>query len=182
MMSRMRRLAVVSLLALVVALPTSAATVDPRSLVLGQRELPAGFRVDPSDAGVLTNAAEGRRHPGWLTRFRRWERLTGYQAAYERADSGKVEVRADLFRATAGARSMFGLMMREVEGSTYTIQTRAPVTIGQEGVIYGSSADFNLVLWRRGRVFSYLQGIDLPRSRTLDLARAQDRKIAAALR
>jgi hypothetical protein len=181
MMSRMRRLAVVSFLALVVVLPSAAAAIDPRSLVLGERELPAGFRVDPSDAGVLTNVAEGRRHPGWLTLFRRWGRLTGYQAAYERDVSGKVEVRADLFRGAAGARSLFGLMMSEVETSS-SFHTRVRVAIGDEGVLYGASSDFNLVLWRRGRVFSYLQGIRLPRSRTLDLARAQDRKIAAALR
>jgi hypothetical protein len=157
MMRRMRRLAVVGFLALFVALPSGAATVDPRSLVLVEGELPAGFRVDPSDAGVLTNAAEGRRHPGWLALFRRWGRLTGYQAAYERGVSAKIEVRVDLFRGAAGARSLFGLMMREVERSP-SFQTRVRVAIGQEGVSYGASADFNLVLWRRGRVFSYLQG------------------------
>lgn len=181
-MRRMLRLGLVALLGFVVALSSAAAAVDPRALVLGPDEVPAGFQLDPSDSGVRSNAAVARGQPARLKLFRRWGRLTGYYGTYERGASKKIEVFSDLFRGAGGARSMLRLTMKEWESLATSSQMRTPVALGHEGVVYSSSSDFHVVLWRRGRVVSGFQGIGLPRPQTLGLARAQDRKIAAALR
>jgi hypothetical protein len=178
----MLRLGLVALLGFVIAVSSAAAAVDPRALVLGPAELPAGFRLDPSDSGVRSNAAVAGGQPARLKLFRRWGRLTGYYGTYEKGATKKIEVSSDLFRGADGARSMLRLTMQVWESSSTSSQTATRVALGDEGVVYSSSSDFHLVLWRRGRVVSGFQGIGLPRSQTLALARAQDRKIAVALR
>jgi hypothetical protein len=178
----MRRLGLVVLLGFVLAVSSAAAAVDPRALVLGPDEVPSGFRLDPSDSAVRSNAVAARGQPARVKLFRRWVRLTGYYGTYESGATKKIEVFSDLFRGAGGARSMLRLTMDDWESVSTSSQTRTPVAFGHEGVVYTSSSDFHLVLWRRGRVVSGFQGIGLSRAKTLALARAQDHKIAVALR
>lgn len=177
----MRRLAVVVLVVLAVALPAGAATIDPKALVVGPAQVPAGFRVDRDETGLRTNGREARDYPETRSRFRRWGRVTGYQARYERSDLASIETRVDVFRDGSGAQKLHRWVDRETQKSGIKGIVRARVRIGSEGAIY-SFGKFRLVYWRDGRVWSGMSTRDLTTARTLALARAQQRRIAAALR
>ena len=178
----MRRLAVVLLAALAVALPAGAAGVDPRALVLGRAEVPAGFRVDPDETGLRTNEREARDHPETRPLFRRWGRVTGYQARYERtSDDASIEARADLFESASGSRALHRWADREMQKSGIKGAVRARARVGSEGMVY-SFGRFTVVYWRYGRAWSGVATYGLPKSRALALARTQQRRIAAGLR
>ena len=62
---------------------------------------------------------------------------------------------------------------------------RTPVRIGSGGWLYGGGSGagaFNLVIWRHQRVFAGLAAFGVQKDRMLGLARAQQRRIAAAVR
>ena len=77
-------IALVSAAALVATATSSAARIDPSALALRQGDVPSGFRIDPDDTGVRTNAREMRENPDARPVIRRFGRLTGYQAMYRR--------------------------------------------------------------------------------------------------
>jgi hypothetical protein len=165
------------------ALPASAAEVDPRALVLRPADVPAGFRLDREDSGVRSNELEAKEYPETRAFFTRWRRVTGYQASYERR-AAKIEARSDVFRTGAGAQALLDWVDREWRKAGISGQKRAAIGIGTGGRIYwsGGSVKQTLVLWRHGRVFSGLNALSISRSQTLVLARTQERRITAALR
>ncbi len=175
------RLAIVaSLAAALLVAPALASEVDPKALVLGDRDVPKGFRVDPSESGVRTNALEAREHPESREPFERMRRVIGYQALYARGES-RIEARSDLFRDAQGARDFLLLTEREWRKSGAKGLKRAPAGVGAEGWVYWNSL-YAVVYWRYSKVWSGVSGIGLGKARTLALARDQQRKIAAALR
>lgn len=176
----MRPLAVIALVVCSLAVPAGAATIDPKELVLGPAQVPAGFRVDRDETGLRTNVREAREYPETRSRFRRWGRVTGYQARYERSDLASIETRVDIFRNASGAQKLHRWVDRETQKSGIKGIVRARARIGSEGAIY-SFGEFRLVYWRDGRVWSGMSTQDLTTARTLALARAQQRRIAAAL-
>ena len=176
----MRPLAVVVLVFLAVVLPAGGAAVDPKALVVGPAEVPTGFRVDPDETGLRTNEREARDHPETRTLFRRWGRVTGYQARYENVDDASIEARVDLFESASGARALHRWVDRETQKSGIKGLVRARARIGSEGAVY-SFGRVALVYWRYGRAWSGIAAYGLKPARTMALARAQQRRIAAAL-
>ena len=178
-----RSVVVVLLSATVLAAPASASEVDPRKLVLSQGDVPTGFRLDRGESGVRTNELEAREYPETRALFRRWRRVTGYQAAYE-GRGATIEARADLFRDTGGARNLLAWVDREFRKAGVKGLKRGRAGIGSEGWVYsgGSSSGMAAVVWRYSRVWSGVASMGLGKARVLALARLQQQRIAAALR
>jgi len=177
-----RKLILASALTAFVVAPVAAAGLDPSKLVLRQTDVPSGFRPEAAEGGVRSNELESKGNPELRTLFRRWGRLTGYEAVYERGNEAAViNSRADVFRRPAGARGILVWFDRElIKGSPVSLR-RAAVRIGEAGWVY-SGPGVTIVVWRDGRVFAGVSGEGLGRERTLALARVQQRRIAAALR
>jgi hypothetical protein len=178
---------VATVLLATLALPASGASVDPSKLVLRQVDVPAGFQLERR--GVLTNAEESAGAPRLAAFFRRTGRLTGFEAVFETKEGGplgpSIESRADVFERASGARTHLGYIDGEMKLSGILRLKRSTVDIGTEGWVYAGrgtgSGSYTLVAWRHGRVFGGLLSLDLSRARTLTLARAQQRRIAASL-
>jgi len=175
----------VLLVAAAVAVPASAAQIQPGSLVLRPSDVPArmGFRVDRSQTGVRTNEREARQQPRVGPLFERWGRVTGYQLELER-DRDVIGARVDVFRNARGADRMLAWYDRELRRGGIGGLRRRAMALGDRAYLYGgrSPAAFTLVVWREGRVLAILAGIGIPQRTTLQLARTQERRIAAGLR
>ena len=176
-----RPLAVLVFVVLAAALPAGAATVDPKALVVGRADVPTGFRVDPDETGLRTNELEAREHPETRPLFRRLGRVTGYQARYENAADASIEARVDLFRNANGAHGLHRWVVREMARSGIKGVVSKRLRLGSEGRMYSSKL-FVILYWRSGRAWSALAGFGVGESKTLAAARAQQRRIAAALR
>jgi hypothetical protein len=61
-----------------VALPASAASVDPKALVIRPSDVPAGYVLQRSESGLRTNEQEAKESPEAARVFRRFGRVTGY--------------------------------------------------------------------------------------------------------
>lgn len=174
-------------LAIAVALlvvPLATAEVSPRALVLGQADVPAGFRLDPKESGLRSNELEAKESPEARAKFKRWRRVTGYQAKYLRGSS-EIEARVDVFRTADGARKLLEWVDLEWRKAGVTGQRRARAGIGAEGWVHwvpSSSFRYTLVVWRHGRVFAGVAGPGIARESTLALARAQQHRMAAGIR
>lgn len=168
----------ISLVALLCALPASAARVDPKGLVLQRSDVPAGFRLDLSKSGVVSNAETA--DPSDPTFMARAGRITGYFVQYVQPRTGSgLQSQVDLFRKPGGARMMLG----RVHGSWMRLANGDPwgrVRVGDEGWFFGGQVD-TAVYWRRGRAVGLVLGINLGKARTVALARKQDQRIAASI-
>ena len=162
------------------SLPAAAASLDPKTLDLQRADVPAGFRL--VQRGELTNAADAKSDKRLPRLYARWGRATGYAATFVLGDErGFVNSRADLFRDDEGARAMLAWVDREGRRSSSALDRRR-VAVGTEGWMYTEAANDSLVIWSSGRVFAWVVAEGVPGSRTLGLARLQQRRIAAALR
>jgi hypothetical protein len=165
-----------------VAVPAWAAGIDPQALVVARADVPRGFRIDASDSGVRTNELEARQYPETRPLFERWRRITGYQVVYSRRDA-RILARADLFRAAEGARKLVARIDLEFRRSGVGGVKRSATTMGSGGWLYTANATggYTVVAWRYRRVAAAVIGMGLTTKRTVALARAQQRRIAAAL-
>jgi hypothetical protein len=170
----------VSAAALVATATSSAARIDPSALALRQGDVPSGFRVDPDDTGVRTNAQEMREFPDARPVITRFGRLTGYQSMYRRGSS-RIQARADVFRTVGGARGFLAWIDLEWQKVGIVGERRARAPIGTEGHIFWSPQGQATVLWRHGHVFGGVLAVGVGRDRALALARTQECRIAAAL-
>jgi hypothetical protein len=181
----MRAALVVTLFALCLGAPAASAAVDPSHLVLRGADVPSGFRLDSS--GVLTNASESAREPGLAALYRSWGRVTGYRAAFRTGDGSRgpsIESRSDVFRRAAGAHRYFVAFDREMRLAGIKGLTRTAAPIGDEGLVFSGAAvgsAYTLVFWREGRAVGAVIGIDVPRARTVALARRQQLRMDGAL-
>jgi hypothetical protein len=166
--------------AAVVTATASAARIDPSALALRQGDVPTGFRVDPDDTGVRTNAQEMREYPESRPVLTRFGRLTGYQVMFRRGSS-RIQARADVFRTVGGARGFLAWIDLEWQKAGFAGQRRARARIGREGHIFWSPEGHAILLWRHGHVFGGVLAVGVGRARALALARAQERRIEAAL-
>lgn len=173
------------------AVPASAAQLDPKTLVLRPADVPAGFELVEGQSGVRSNTRRasmyraGRRPP--LARF---GRLTGYDAVYSRSRPYAVIVSsADLYRGAEGVDRFLDWWEKDVRAHgdkgpkvrRTWIGVRAWVTTqrlprGSGTMLYTS------VSWRHGRVTAGVVGQGVPAATVIRLARKQQRRIAAALR
>ena len=174
------RVAAFALASLLIAVPAAAAEVNPRLLSLQQADVPTGFQLDRAKSGVRTNASEIRKNPDLAALYARAERVTGYSAEYRRG-SAFISSRVDVVRRPEGARTLLAWYDHEVrKGGTSVLRSRAKV--GSESwLFWENSAKLTIVAWRYRRAFAAVLGTDLTRDETLRLARAQQRRMAAAL-
>jgi len=166
-------------IAVVLALPASAASLDPKGLVLHQIDVPTGYLLDESQSLVL---------PG---DFARSGRLTGYYALYRNTSPPywrTIVSVSHVFRRPEGARTFLRMLDREARRESTGSLERRSVDIGAQGWIYTVRAPdrITVVVWRHGRVVAQ---VNCSCSKTsgkqalaLALARKQQRRIAAALR
>lgn len=174
------RLAVAAAASLLLTVPAAAADVHPRALALQQADVPSGFELDRAKTGVRSNAAELRRSPELQPLFKRVRRVTGYSAEF-RKGSSFISSRVDVVERPAGARLLLAWYDREVRKGSVGGLRRARGGIGAESwLFWEESAKLTLVAWRYKRVFAAVLGTDLTKEQTLGLARAQQRRIAAA--
>ncbi len=178
------RLACLSLLAasLLVA-GAAAATLDPRSLVVRRSDIPSSYRLDPRESGVRPNDGASV-HATEQTLYSRSGRITGYEVTYRRG-STYIRSRADLFRAPGGPKVVLDWFDAETKRSGIKGLRRGRAGIGSESWVYWGGTppvSVNLVAWREGRVFAGIVGFGMTKRRALELARAQQRRIVAALR
>ena len=156
----------------------------PRSLVLTTRDVPRGFVLDRDDTGVETNDELAAQSAEDLRRLRRMGRVTGYTASWDQdRRQASLVSRVDVFRRSSGARSMLDLYVRELDRSGIKGLGRRSAPLGGGGWIWagGQESEVAFVAWRHGRVFAYVAAWGLTGDRVLSLARAQGRRIAAAL-
>jgi hypothetical protein len=106
----MKRLALILITALVAAGAAQATSLDPRQVVLGLYDLPAGFTVDSTR--YIDNATATREAPPG-TPYAKWGRVNGYEIGY--AVDATLPVRgmlgvistATIYRDEAGAHAAF---------------------------------------------------------------------------
>ena len=179
----MRLLTAMFLGASVLAAASHAITIDPATLVLRKVDIPAGFQVDEGNTGIRSNEREGAEDPTLRTKLRAWGRLTGYEANFDRPGGG-MSSRADVFRSSTGARKMLAFYARLMLTSGIAGLERTSAAIGDQGWLYAgqSRSEYSVVVWRYRRVFAGVAVLGVTKRQTLALARAQQRRIAAALR
>jgi hypothetical protein len=178
------RLLLVPILLLALAVPASAAELDPSTLVLRQADVPTGFDVDAGRTGLRSNAAEAKGEPRFVSLLARWGRVTGYEVAFERR-TASISSRADVLRTREGANMMLDWVALEVRKSGILRLQRVRTNVGDEAVLYRSSRGgvaFAIVVWRSGRVFAGVATTEISSKQALALARLQQRRIAAARR
>ena len=164
-----------------VAAQALAASVDPSVLALRQADVPAGFTLDRSDSGVRSNASEAKESPEAKRFFARWHRLTGYQTVWHRREQ-RIEARADVFASAAGSQKLLGWADRQLRLSGIKGLERVRVRVGAGGWMYRGGFDGQaVVIWRYRHVWAGIGVRRISPTLTLDLARKQQRRIAAAL-
>jgi hypothetical protein len=173
------RVAVLALLvACVVPLPASAASIEPQRLVFTAAAVPVGFHLAPRETGIPASVRDTT--DAMRARLARWGRQTGYQAVYRRG-AARIESRADVFRNADGARRILASIDLESRKAGFRGQRRASLAIGSGGFVHWVAGGYTVVIWRQGRVFSGVVATGIPKSRTIALARAQAERIEREL-
>ena len=181
-MMRGMRLVLCFLVAASIATSALAAGVDPSALALRETDVPAGFTLDRSESGVRSNAVEAKESSEAGRFFARWHRLTGYQTVWERGEQ-RIEARSDVFASPEGSQKLLEWADHELRLSGIKGLSRARIDIGAGGWIYRGGFDGQtVVIWRYRHVWAGVGGTRITSPLTLELARRQQRRIAAALR
>jgi hypothetical protein len=157
------------------------------TLVLQQRDLPAGFVQFDEGEQALTDLPPGRRsEPG------RFGRETGWKARYRRDGTRRtagplvVESRVDLFESAKGAEDDLGAAREDLADADVDWKPIDEPGLGQESfaaTVVLAGVRYYQVFWREANTTASLSvnGFKLPLSDVLALARAQERRIAAAV-
>jgi hypothetical protein len=177
------RTAVLMLALWVLVAGAAGATVDPSALVLRASDVPRAYTLDRTESGLRTNEQETRNEPELRKLYQRARRVTGYEVEYVNRGN-QIGARVDLFRGSDGARVVLQWFGAEMQKAGIKGLVRTGASIGDESWVYSarSPAPFAIVAWRYGRAFSGVAATGLSRARVLELARVQQRRIAAALR
>lgn len=180
----MRRLALLAFLGAAALVQSASATaVAPQSLVLRRSDVPATYRLNQDESGRRTIAQDSVGSPGLGAKYARWGHLGGYQIRFDEG-SHSIVSRVDVLRGRAGASQMLSWFVAQVQRQGILHLRPTSVALGDEGVAYSwaqGSTRFTFAVWRYGRVFSVVAADGLARTRVLDLATTQQRRVAAAL-
>jgi hypothetical protein len=164
--------------------PAGAAQVDPKGLLLRQSDLPAGFRLLPDQSGPRPNRELVSGGADHARQVQRSGRVSGYVRIWNlrtRDDAQLISSLADLCRTASGADVWLAwLDARARLQSAQLGHMRQRLRIGDEGWAY-SDQDSATVGWRQGRAVALLSTWGPGLRKALALARAQQRRIAAAL-
>jgi hypothetical protein len=175
------------------------AAPDTKAMVLALSDLSAGF---VQEVGYYADNATiaGESSSVSVADYRRWGRLTGYEARFIRvASRGLVGIESDAstYRTIGGARASLRASVRlatepNEKGWVFRLaSTQAP--IGDEGRLYtttvttsgGMRAVLYVLFWRYRTVKAFLYGGGrqgtVSAESLIALARKQERKIEAAL-
>jgi len=179
--------ALVLVAAAALALPASAASIQPKLLVLRAGDVPARYFFDkdnamtlfPSDLGTSVDRRRILARSGFVT---------AYVELFRNTDPPRwrsINSAAYVFRSAAGARIFLAWLDKGVRKETGGTVQRRPVGLGDEGWSYVSSSreDGTQVVWRVGRVLAVLgcEQMTGHQGLALLLAREQQRRLATAL-
>jgi hypothetical protein len=183
-----RSLLVSVLTAAILAAAASAGAIDPRTLVLRQSEVSAGFVLDRQASHATPNSTY-TRPAGLREVVARSGRVTGYVSLFRKGKVKVISSGVDLYHRPAGARMLLSYhdaQQRRYNKRRGVLQAygRERAGVGSESWVYwsGYPGYYVLVVWRYGRILGAVQSWDLGREPTLRLARLVQKRIAAALR
>jgi len=177
--------------ATVMIAPVSAtgAIDDPKGLVLQPSEVPDSFKLESNATRYLSNAAFAQRQTRIRQLVVRSGRVSGYQATYnERKENATKTIVSivHLCRRAAGAQVLFSYAEAEQRRFNATRVKRggrayrhAQGFLSDESFIYWQRTRpyYTIVLWRSGRTVAVISSWGLGRQRSIELARAQERRI-----
>ena len=171
--------------AAVLPLSAGAASVDPKALVLPQADMPARYLLDPGNSMAISRAFVLSAKNDGARDLLRAGFVGGYFARYQSSDPPRwrsITAGAYVFRGSAGARKALPSM---VAGTNRGLGRARRVTLGDEGWVLssGTGETGTYVVWRHGRVLSFVICLQTTQHRTVALAHArkQERLIAAKL-
>ncbi len=184
-------IAVLTAAALLTA-PALAGVVDPKSLVLTVADLPAGYETDTKGTFVFTNARFSGDVRANKKLAARSGRVTGYLATYDKRSGRQLQTiqsATHMFRSPEGARLVLAHFdavqrKRNARRGPLLADGRERTATGEESWVYwsGYPSYYAMVTWRQSRFLGLVASWGIGKQRTLALARAQERRIAAALR
>lgn len=175
-----------ALASLLIAVPASAADLDPRAVALRASEVPDGYAIDRKLSGVVPNAelTSPSSLPAVVARS---GRVSGYRRFFRHRSSLDTVVVSgvDVFRRAAGAQVMLEWIdARQRQLSRSAGHRRENVGVGQVGWVYwkGAPDSYTAVLWGQGRLVGMVSSFGLGRAPTIELARKQQRRMVATQR
>jgi hypothetical protein len=140
---------------------------DPKTLVLRQSDLPAGFK--PAGSRYVSNA-QANRESQVKKDYVKLGRLRGYEANFQKnATKGilYVSAAASTYKTTTGAHDSFTITAKAVETSREPRFRRLSLTkkLGDEARLYkttvtenGVKVDVFSLAWRSGEILSAVLG------------------------
>jgi len=183
--------------ALVLATGALAAPT-PAKLVLRLNDLPTGFKVEPAETGVRTNATVAKAAKTTVATLKKMGRLTGYEATFSRvpteapdelAGVSRVQSFVAAYKTAAGAKAGFARNRK-----TCAKATKLPLTmrIGDQAAFCRARQSFQGVeyvvyalVWRSGARTGSLVVVGtslplVPPSVPVRLAQTQDARMRTA--
>ena len=177
----------VASLALVLAVPSSAANVSPKLYALSQADVPEGYFFD-DDNSLLLSKAMVDRASNEESRFLRRNGFEGaYYGTYLNTSPPKwrfIHSGAFIFRAANGASAF----VREARRGAFAPFPRGGeriIQLGNEAWLHeDTKSGGSTVVWRQGRVAAYVSCTEMVNHRALALAlaRKQQRRIVSLTR
>jgi hypothetical protein len=178
--ARVRRtLTCLTLAALIAVAAASAASLDPRALVLQRGDL-IGAWIPSANNGYRTadQAAQGAP-PGTAARLLKYGFRRGYDASYG-ARAALVGSTVYVFGTPSGAKRALGIYRETAPAGTKPI---AFARVGEASLGFRSTGrpKFTALVWVNGRVLSILLTAGLLDKDILTFAKTQSRRVAAAV-
>ena len=159
--------------------------MDPKALVLPQAEVPARYLLDPGNSMAISRAFVVAAKSDGARVLVRTGFVSGYFARYRSTEPPRwrsITAGAYVFRGSAGAKKALPSM---IAGTNRGLGRARRVNLGDEGWVLGSGTGETgtYVLWRHGRVLSFVICLQMTQHRTVALAHArkQERRITAKL-
>jgi hypothetical protein len=176
----------VAFVTLAFAVPSSAASVNPKLYALSQADVPKGYYFDKDNSLLLSKAILDRASNEESRLLRRLGFEGAYIAAYLNTSPPKwrfVHSGAFIFRAANGARAFVRTARRT--GLTPFARRGDRIQLGDEAWLYKDTAEGgSAVAWRQGRVVAFVSCTEMANHRALalTLARTQQRRIVTLTR
>jgi len=176
----------VAFVTLAFAVPSSAASVNPKLYALSQADVPKGYDFDKDNSLLLSKALVDRASNEESRLLRRLGFGGANIAAYLNTSPPKwrfVHSGAFIFRAANGARAFVRTARRT--GLTPFARRGDRIQLGDEAWLYKDTAEGgSAVAWRQGRVVAFVSCTEMAdhRALALTLARTQQRRIVTLTR
>lgn len=181
----------VMVLAGALATAGSAATPDPRGMVLQAGDV-SSFTLTTTASVPLAKAGKGKP-PGWRQRLVQWGYRTAFVADFREQRTGRqLSSQAVVLGTESGARAYLAAILRSPPAPPGLRRVVLPGRIGDESRLYvqytsegGTRYELQYLAWRIKNVFAGLALIQprtkLSSSQISSLARTQNRRIERAL-